>query len=296
LGFDGDVNRAGNTPPAGMRFDAPVLYFGWYASDLNGPMALNSFRFPPGAIALHIHSDSARTLRSATAGWCGPLVARGVTATFGNVFEPYLQLTLQPQLLVRALIAGKTLGDATYYATPALSWQTIVIGDPLYRPFAVTLEEQLARLGTLPGVLAPYALLRKARLLELGKKPAEARHVLENAMREYPGLVLGLALAGEKAAAGDKPGAARTLEAVSLPDMVKLDEVPLAQQAARLLAGGGATARVVAVYQAILRNDALGQIWRAAILRDAEAAALAAGDPVQADAWKVELVGLLVEP
>ncbi len=252
-------------------------------------MALNGFRFPSGAMALHIHSDSARTLRSATAGWCGPLVARGVTATFGNVFEPYLQLTLQPQLLVRALVAGKTLGDAACYATPALSWQTIFIGDPLYRPFAVTLEEQLAKLGTLPRALAPYALLRKARLLELEKKPAEARRVMEDGMHEYPGLILGLALAWEKVAVGDKPGAARSLEAVALPESFKLGEAPLAQQAAKLLGAGGAAARAVAVYQAILRNDALGRNWRAAVLRDALAAALTAGDREQADAWKAEL-------
>ncbi|HUJ42533.1 MAG TPA: TIGR03790 family protein [Opitutaceae bacterium] len=296
LGFDGDVRRESGPRPAGARFDAPVLYFGWYASDLNGPMARNGFQFPPGAIALHIHSDSARTLRSATAGWCGPLVARGVTATFGNVFEPYLQLTLEPPLLVRALAAGKTLGDAACYATPALSWQTIVIGDPLYRPFAVTLEAQLAKAGTLPPALAPYALLRRAHLLEQERNSAEAGRVLEEGMREYPGLVLGLALAQEKAAAGDPAGAARVFEAMAVPLAFSLAEAPLAQEAAKRLVADGAAARAVAVYQAILRSHDLGSEWRAVVLRDAQRAALAAGDRVQADAWKDELAGSLVEP
>lgn len=296
LGFDGDVNRAGGTPPAGARFDAPVLYFGWHTSDLSGPMALDGFRFPPGAIALHIHSFSARTLRSATAGWCGPLVARGVTATFGNVFEPYLQLTLQPQLLVRALSAGRTLGDAAYYALPALSWQTVIIGDPLYRPFAVTLDAQLARLSTLPPPLAPYGLLRQARLFDLDKKDAKARRVLEDGLREHPGLVLGLELARRMAAAGDKAGATRVLAAVPLPESFTLDEAPLAQQAAKLLADGGAAPGAVAMYQAMLRNEALGADWRAAVLRDAVGAALAAGDRNQADAWKKELVESLAVP
>ena len=289
LGFDGDVNRAGGVPPVGARFDAPVLYFGWHADDLCGPMALGGFRFPPGAIALHIHSFSARTLRSTTAGWCGPLVARGVTATFGNVFEPYLQLTLQPQLLVRALSEGRTLGDAAYYALPTLSWQTVIIGDPLYRPFAITLDAQLARLSTLPPPLAPYAVLRQTRLLDLAKKAAEARRVLEAGWREHPGLVLGLELARRMAAAGDKTGAARVLAAAPVPESFTLDEAPLAQQTAKLLADAGAAAAAVAVYQSLLRGEALGADWRAAVLHDAVGAALAAGDRNQADAWEQEL-------
>jgi hypothetical protein len=40
----------------------------------------------------------------------------------------------------------------------------------------------------------------------------------------------------------------------------------------------------------MLRNDALGADWRAAVLRDAVGAALAAGDRNQADAWENELV------
>jgi uncharacterized protein (TIGR03790 family) len=213
LGFDGDVDRTDNNLPASARFDAPVLYFGWYAQDLSGPMALPGFRFPPGAIVLHIHSFSAQTLRSAGTGWCGPLVARGVTATFGNVFEPYLQLTIEPQMLMRALSQGRNLGDSAYYATPALSWQTIVIGDPLYRPFAVSLDAQLANVGALPPALAPYVLLRKARLLEREGKKAEAvavyRAVLRNTALEPGRRAIILRAAADAAhAAGDGSRAA----------------------------------------------------------------------------------------
>lgn len=135
LGFEGDTETSPATFPATARFDAPVFYFGWYERDLNGPLARAGFAFPPGAVALHIHSYSAETLRSNTAGWCGPLVGRGVTATVGNVFEPYLDYTHRPDLLMRALGRGKCFGDAVYYALPALSWQGVAIGDPLYRPF-----------------------------------------------------------------------------------------------------------------------------------------------------------------
>lgn len=135
-GFETVVDLLPATMPATARVEAPVWYFGWYAADLDGPFAVPGFRFPPGAIALHIHSFSAATLRDPARGWTGPLVARGVTATFGNVFEPYLLLTHRPDLLAKALLRGDTLVDAAYYALPALGWQAVLIGDPLYRPMA----------------------------------------------------------------------------------------------------------------------------------------------------------------
>jgi uncharacterized protein (TIGR03790 family) len=137
VGFDFDVDREPTTIPGTARFESPVLYFGWYAASVNGPFAVPGFRFPAGAVALHIHSYSAATLRNPDSGWSGPFVARGVTATVGNVFEPYLQLTHRPDLLLQALLRGDTFGDAVYYAQPALSWHTIAIGDPLYRPFGI---------------------------------------------------------------------------------------------------------------------------------------------------------------
>lgn len=90
MGYDTSVDRAPATMPVTARIDAPVMYFGWYGGNLEGPFTLPGFRFPPGAIALHIHSYSATTVRSASSGWVGPFVARGVTAAMGNVYEPYL--------------------------------------------------------------------------------------------------------------------------------------------------------------------------------------------------------------
>ena len=296
LGFDGDIHRTGGTLPAGARFDAPVLYFGWYADSLNGPMARRGFEFPPGAVALHIHSFSARTLRSATEGWCGPLVARGVTATFGNVFEPFLELTLRPDLLLHALREGKTLGDAAFYAEPALSWQCIVVGDPLYRPFAVPLREQLTRLAELPAARAPYVVLRQAHLLDKAGKPDEAERLLRNALKTRPGLVLGLGLARRRITAGDPTGAVRVLLTIPLPEACPADELPVAQEAARLLREGGAAPKALALFQAMLRCAALGGDWRAVVLRDAIGTATAAGDQEQASAWERELSTVTTEP
>ena len=292
LGFDGDVDREDKNLPSTARFDAPALYFGWYAQDLGGPMGLPGFRFPPGAIALHIHSFSAQTLRSASVGWCGPLVARGVTATFGNVFEPFLQLTLDPPMLLRALRRGRNLGDAAYYATPALSWQTIVIGDPLYRPFAVPLEAQLANLAGLPPSLAPYVLLRKARLLEHEKRPGEALRLLEEEFGRRPDAVLALAIAQRRAAGGDRNGSATALRSGFGQESFELSRTPLAQAASRLLVECGAAPPALGIYRAILRNAELGREWRAIVLREAIKAAHAAGDQDQRVAWEKELEGM----
>src|SRR5690606_10217310 len=102
---------------------------------MNGPFRRKDFKFPPGAVALHIHSFSATTLQSDKKAWVGPLVSRGVTATVGNVYEPYLQFTHNPILFFRGLASGLTLAEAAYISLPAVSWQTITVGDPLYRPF-----------------------------------------------------------------------------------------------------------------------------------------------------------------
>lgn len=113
-----------------------ILYFGWYTDKCKGALASPDFRFHPGAIACHLHSFSAETLRDPKERWCAPLLAQGAAATLGNVWEPYLTLTVHFDLLNARLLDGFTLGEAAWAATPGISWMNVVIGDPLYRPFA----------------------------------------------------------------------------------------------------------------------------------------------------------------
>ncbi len=135
LGYETIVDRGPEIFPLTTPLRRTAIYLGWYAQDLGGALAAPDFRFEPGAIALHIHSYSATTLRSPTAHWTGPLVARGAAATVGNVWEPYLHYTHRPHLLMKKLAAGATWAEAGYYALQGLSWQGVLIGDPLYRPF-----------------------------------------------------------------------------------------------------------------------------------------------------------------
>lgn len=126
--------------PSTIADDFPVtdaaLYFGWYAGDVCGPFARPDFQFKRGAIAVHLHSYSASTLRSTTTNWCGPLLARGAAATLGNVYEPYLSLTANLDVFQDRLMSGLTLAESAYMSMRALSWMGVVIGDPLYRPYA----------------------------------------------------------------------------------------------------------------------------------------------------------------
>lgn len=293
LGVDLDVDRTSKTFPSTARLDAPVLYFGWYAQNLQGPPALPGFEFPPGAVALHIHSHSARTLRSDTAGWTGPLVARGATATVGNVFEPYLQLTHVPSLLVKALLRGETWGDAAAYALPALSWQSIAVGDPLYRPFAVSLERQMASLGELDARETAFVVVRKARVLEAAAENAAALALLRETYQRMPSIPLALALAERLERAKDGAGAAEALRRAPLPATFAADEWGLARLWAQRLEASGAAERAVAVYRTLLAAKELPREFRILSLRDARRAAQAAKDSAQAAAWERALNELI---
>jgi uncharacterized protein (TIGR03790 family) len=124
-----------NLIPADFPMDHTAVYLGWYAGSVQGPMARDDFHFEPGAIAVHIHSYSAYTLRDPKAYWCAPLLAHGAAATLGNVYEPYLDLTPHLDVFIDRLRNGLNFAESAYASVPAVSWMTTFVGDPLYRPF-----------------------------------------------------------------------------------------------------------------------------------------------------------------
>jgi hypothetical protein len=135
LGFEVEVDTNEATLPASFPLSHIGIYAGWYAGEVCGPFTLPQVEFMPGAFAYHLHSYSADTVRSATRNWCGPLLAQGATCTMGCVYEPYLQFTPNVAFCLQALGNGYTFGEAAWASQIALSWQTAVIGDPLYQPF-----------------------------------------------------------------------------------------------------------------------------------------------------------------
>ncbi len=123
--------------PDGYPVTDCSVYYGWYAGGIVGPFAAPNFRFVPGAIAVHIHSYSAATLRDSNANWVAPLLNHGAACSMGNVYEPYLQLTAYLDTFNDRLLRGMTFAESAYISLHGLSWMNTVVGDPLYRPFAV---------------------------------------------------------------------------------------------------------------------------------------------------------------
>jgi uncharacterized protein (TIGR03790 family) len=134
--------------PSGYPMTNAILYFGWYSDQPAGALADPDFRFSPGAIAVHLHSFSAASVRTTERGWAGPLIHQGAAATLGNVYEPYLALTPTLDIFHDRLLRGMTFAESAYASLLPISWMTTCIGDPLYRPFGYS--EQTASAGTNP--------------------------------------------------------------------------------------------------------------------------------------------------
>ncbi len=113
-----------------------------------------SFRWLPGAITTEYVSTNGRTFKRPPDTWsfsswsdtdkprwfagspqslAADLIADGASAASGHVYEPYLTLTPRPDLLFPVYLSGRTLAESYYRSTPGLSWQNIVMGDPLCR-------------------------------------------------------------------------------------------------------------------------------------------------------------------
>lgn len=151
-----------------------VLYAGWYTGSIAGAPARKGFRFRPGTFAYHLHSDSAGTLRSESTCWAGPLVARGAACTMGCVYEPYLQGSPNIAIFFERFLQGYNFAESAYASQQMLSWQTTFIGDPLYRPFAISLDDQIAALEKAKRPDVVFAYLRRINLLLNADKKEEA--------------------------------------------------------------------------------------------------------------------------
>jgi uncharacterized protein (TIGR03790 family) len=132
-----------------------IGYFAWGSNDPANRVRHVGITFAPGAIAATFVSTDARTFSEPPADWqplsnwndqttwfagspqslTGDLIHDGVTGAAGHVAEPYLDGTERPQILLPAYAAGFNLAEAFYLALPNVSWQAIVVGDPLCRPF-----------------------------------------------------------------------------------------------------------------------------------------------------------------
>ncbi|MBI5138017.1 MAG: TIGR03790 family protein [Nitrospirae bacterium] len=110
-----------------------ALYAGWYALGRYAPV----FTWKRGAVGYHAASVEAQHLHDPAAqNWCKRMLESGAAATLGPVAEPYLDAFPDPGAFFAELLAGEPLVTAFYRTIPHLSWRMVLIGDPLYRPFA----------------------------------------------------------------------------------------------------------------------------------------------------------------
>lgn len=180
-----ESTRALAPKPAG-----PVMgYYSWGSNDPANRLRKTGFQFAPGAIAGLFVSTDGRTFNEPPADWVpgpserplgtygsgsqsiiGDLIREGITGVAAHVTEPYLDATVRPQVLFPAYIAGFNLAETFYLAMPYLSWQSIVIGDPLCTPFPRrTLPDSELHKGTDPEMEVP-ALFAERRLAANSKK------------------------------------------------------------------------------------------------------------------------------
>ena len=150
--------------PPGSCPDA-ALYVGWYSLRKYVP----AFTWARGAVGYHIASFEANALRSPdTAQWCPRMISAGVAATVGPVDEPFLAAFPLPDEFFPLLLTGQyTLAECYWRTVPFTSWQMILVGDPLYKPFAANPQFDVR---TLPPGLAPHAAASRP-----ASRPADPR-------------------------------------------------------------------------------------------------------------------------
>jgi len=169
------VDRYNDTLPKNYPMTDAAVYYGWYDWSVSGPFLNSKFRFRKEAVAMHLHSFSAEQLSDPNKNWSAGLLERGAAVTIGNVYEPYLHLTHDFSILQKRLLAGSTWVEACWAAMPVTSWQGVVLGDPLYRPF-----RHFDGTGTKQDADIEYRALRAATL-QWATNPAERVAQLEKA-------------------------------------------------------------------------------------------------------------------
>jgi uncharacterized protein (TIGR03790 family) len=127
-----------------------IGYASWGSNDGNRKRRWLGFEWLPGAIATEFVSTNARTLKRPPEDWnlttyedrrhffagspqslTADLIQDGATGASGNTYEPLLTGCVRPDYLLPAYYQGRNLAESYYLALPFLSWQGVVLGDPL---------------------------------------------------------------------------------------------------------------------------------------------------------------------
>jgi len=129
-----------------------IGYAAWGSNDRDRKQRMLGFEWLPGAIATEFVSTDGRTFARPPDAWnittwedrahffagspqtlTADYIHEGASGCSGHVYEPYLAATPHPQYLFPAYFSGRNLAESYYLSIPVLSWQNIVVGDPLCR-------------------------------------------------------------------------------------------------------------------------------------------------------------------
>jgi uncharacterized protein (TIGR03790 family) len=197
-------------------------YSSWGSNDPSIRTRRLGLGFVPGALATMFVSTGARTFQAPPDGWqpgtvqdlrlsyegspqslIGDLVREGVSGVAGYIAEPFLDGTIRPDILFPAYVAGFNLIESFYIAMPYLSWQTVVLGDPLCAPFrskVLTPEQAAPDLESETELPKYFSARRLAVLMSDGVSSEVGKLLLKAEARQ---------------SRGDKAGATQALEAAT---------------------------------------------------------------------------------
>ena len=232
-------------------------FYSWASADPGHRQRKVPLTFRPGAIAASLASTDARTFAEPPDTWkpgswqaretfykgspewlAGDLVRSGLSGVAANVIDPYGDGAVRPDVLFPAYVAGRTLGEAMYLAIPSVSWQTVVVGDPLCQPFGTpSSEAPTFTLHEPSGLTQPFFDRRLAEAE--ARSPAAPRDVIETMVAVQSWLARGrrdrvLAMLDTLVAA--HPGF-----------------LPALQQRAQTLQADGQDQAAIAAYRAVLQ-------------------------------------------
>ena len=127
-----------------------IAYASWGSNDLHRKQRDPGFHWLPGAIVTEFVSTDGRTFKRPPDTWTlgnwgdrktwfagapqsltADSIHQGATGASGHVDEPDLQYTPRPDYLLPSYYHGRNLAESYWLSIPAVSWQNIVVGDPL---------------------------------------------------------------------------------------------------------------------------------------------------------------------